>query len=182
MSTAQPIAPSRGVKWSAAVLAALLGVAAVLLFAAIYFALPAHNHYYALIGIGILALVFSVGSYFAEAFSQRPVAQRALAWGFMAMGFTVLLVSIALGPMFIQLALVAEFVALLVVVLALIVAVAFIAWRTRALAATELRLRKREAWQASGSPSALDYPAAHAPSTPQVPAPAPNDPAPPRSP
>lgn len=175
-------APSVGTKWSAALIAGLLAVAAALLFYAIYVALPQQHHYWALIAIGILALLFAFGSYLAESLSRAPVAQRSFAWGFFAMGFAVLIVSIALGTTYSVLTLFGELIALVVVILALVVAVALIAWRTRALQATQERLRKREAWQNAPTTSALDYAAAHTPSVPQVPtAPAPNSP-PPRSP
>ncbi len=181
MATPAQAPGSSGPKWSAWIIGGLLGVAAALLFFAIYVALPFAHHYYALLGIGILALVFSGGAYLAEAFSARPTAQRAVAWGFFGMGFAILFATIALGSMYGVLTLFGQLIALLVVVLALIVAVAFIGWRSRALAATQVRLAKRVAWQSTAPASALDYPAAHAPTVPQVPAPPPGS-APPRSP
>ncbi len=151
------------------------------MFFAIYVALPFAHHYYALLGIGILALLVSGGAYLAEAFSARPTAQRAVAWGFFGMGFAVLFATIALGSMYGVLTLFGQLIALIVVILVLVVAVAFIGWRSRALAATQVRLAKRAAWQSSPPGSALDYSAAHTASVPQVPAPPPGS-TPPRSP
>lgn len=181
-ATSPPPRSETVTKWSALVLGILLAVAAGLLFTAIYVALPVPHHYFALIAIGILSLFFSFGSYLAEAFSRRPVAQRALAWGFFGMGFAILLVTIALGPMYGVLSFLAELVSLFVVILALIVAVVFIGWRMRSQAATEERLARRAAWQGTNPPSALDYAAAHTPSAPQVPSPPAGGNAPPRSP
>ena len=179
--TAPPGRPAAA-RWSGALIAALLLVAAGLLFAAIYLALPSYHHYYALIAIGILALVFGAVSYFAEAFSRNPVAQRSAAWGFFGMGFAVLIVSIVLGPSYGVLSTIGELISLVVVILVLVVAVALAAWRARSTAATQERLAKRAAWQNAPASSALDYAAAHAPSVPQVPGSSPADPAPPRSP
>ncbi len=183
MAGSSPPSRARSVsQWSAAILGILLAVAAGLIFAAIYIALPVPHHYWALVAIGILCLFFAFGSYLAEALSRRPIAQRALAWGFFAMGFAILIVTVALGPMYGTLTVLGQLIGLFVVILALIVAVAVIGWRMRSEAATEERLARRAAWQASQPASALDYPAAHGPTVPQVPTPPPGGNAPPRSP
>lgn len=182
MTAAPAPASAPAAKWSPVILTALLLLAAGLLFAAIYFALPADHEFYALVLIGILALFFCVASYFAEALSRTPVAQRSMAWGFFGMGFAVLFASVLLGPMYIGLSIVVELIALVVLVLALVVAVAFVGWRSRSKAATRERLAKREAWQAANSPSALDYAAARSPTSPQIPTPPPAESTPPRSP
>ncbi len=179
-----PSSPARpaAALWSAAILSALLVIAAALLFAAIYIAIPAQTHFWALLVIGILSLFFALASYLAEALSRNPLAQRSFAWGFFGMGFAVLFGTIILGQTYGVLTLVGELIALVVIVLALVVAVAFIGWRSRTQAATQERLRKREAWQASNPSSALDYSAAHTPSAPQVPTPPMGGDSPPRSP
>ncbi len=163
------------------VLTVLFLVAAALLFAGIYFALPGVFHYYALLTIGILSLFLALGSYLAEAFSREPTAQRAMAWAFFAMGFAVLLFTIALGPTYGVLSTVGMLMALVVVIVALIVAIALITWRVRSVRATEAREAPREAWRQTSPPSALTYAAANSPSVPQVTPPPSNEP-PPRSP
>ncbi len=178
-----PPAPSTARLLGAALLTGLLLVAAGLLFAALYVVLPAQHHYGALLAIGVLSLFFALGAYLAESLSRNPAAQRALAWGFFGMGFAVLLVTVALGPMYGALTVLGQLLGLLITVLALVIAIAFIAWRARTVEATARRLAMRAAWQSSQPASALDYPAATGPSVPQVPpSPPASDPAPPRSP
>ncbi len=182
--------PSTGLRpvrdrWSGAVLTALFLVLAVLIFAALYFALPAQSHFYALIAIGIVSLLFALGSYLAEAASKQPTAQRSLAWGFFGMGFAVLLLTVGLSTTYGILGITAALVGLILIVVVLFVTVLLIAWRGRAVRATENQQVARAAWRAESAPSAFSYATANSPSVPQtVPAPPTGGPAspPPRSP
>ena len=161
-------------KWSGMLLTALFLVAAVLLFALIYVALPSHQHFWALILIGVVALFLSLGSYLAEALSREPTAQRSLAWGFFGLGFAVLFLTIGLGPYYGLLSTVYTLLGLLLTVAALIITVALIAWRGRAVRRTENREVSRQAWRDETAPSAFQYAAANSPSVPEA-APAPGD-------
>jgi apolipoprotein N-acyltransferase len=157
--------PVKG-KWSALVLTALFLAVAIILFVLIYLAFPANQHFTALITIGILSLVFAVLCYLAESLSRDPVSQRSLAWGFFGMGFTVLLLSIGLGPYYNVLSPVAQLYGLLFTILALIVALALIGWRIRAVRATENLEVARGSWRNEPTPSAFSYAAAQSPSVP----------------
>jgi hypothetical protein len=168
--------------WGAPVLAALFLVIAALVFGATYYLLPQSNHYFALITIGVLALVFALGSYLAEASSRQPTIQRALGWGFFGMGFTVLIVSIALGPTYSVLTTVTALIGLAIVVAVLAISVGLMMWRVRSVAQTEAREAPREAWREEPSPSALSYATATSPSVPAVTPPPPSPGPPPRSP
>jgi len=173
-------APSTG--WGAWILATIFLVIAALVFAALYYSFPSSNHWYALIGIGIVALVFSLGSYLAEAASREPTIQRSLAWGFFGMGFAVLLITIGLGPMYIGLGTVLTLVGLIVTLAALFITVGLIMWRVRAVQRTASREAPREAWRQEPTPSALSYTTANSPSVPAVTPPPPAQSPPPRSP
>ena len=172
-------------RWSGLVLTVAFLAIAAILFVAIYLSLPGQQHYWALITIGILALIFALGSYLMEALSREPTAQRSLAWGFFGMGFAVLLLTIGLAPSYGLLGVATALFSLLVVLIVLIVAVALIAWRGRAVRATENQQVSRAAWRNEPAPSAFSYATANAPSVPTT-APPPSTPtsppSPPRSP
>lgn len=166
-------------------LSVLFLLIAAILFYLIYLAFPASQHFYGLLWIGILSLIFALLSYFAESFSRDPTAQRSAAWGFFGMGFAVLFLTIGLAPYYgISLG-IWQLVGLLFTLIALVVSVALIGWRLRALQSTSSRLAVREQWRERPAPSAFSYAAANSPSVPAT-APAPPVPAgdspPPRSP
>lgn len=187
MSTPNPTAPSpvAGGRWSGLVLTAIFLVAAAILFYLVYVALPSSEHFYGLVWIGILALVFAIGSYLAESFSRDPTGQRSLAWGFFGMGFAVLFLTLGLAPSYGVSLGNWQLLGLLLTLIALGVAVGLIGWRMRALQATARRETVREAWRDRPVPSAFSYAAANAPSVPTTATP-PSPPAgstgPPRSP
>jgi MFS family permease len=175
-------------RWSGALLTALFLVLAVVVFLLIYYAFPGNQHYTALLLIGIVSLIFALGSYLAESFSRDPSYQRSLAWGFFGMGFAVLFLTVGLGPYYISsITTVDQLAGLVVLLVVLIVTVALIAWRVRAVRATENREVPRAAWRSESAPSAFSYAAANSPSVPQtsqIPTPPPSSPpgTPPRSP
>ncbi len=154
----------RPAAWGAWLLAAIFLVIAGLVFAALYFAYPNDGHWYALLGNGIIAVLFSLGSYLAEAASREPTIQRSLAWGFFGMGFAVLLLTVVLGPTYGVPSTVGSIEGLIVVLAALFITVGLMMWRVRALHATASREAPREAWRHEPAPSALNYAAATAPS------------------
>jgi len=181
MATA-PMARPQPAGWGAWVLAVLFLVIAALVFAGLYLAFPQTNHWYGLLGIGIVALFFALGSYLAEAASREPTIQRSLAWGFFGMGFAVLLFTVGLGTMYGVTTLVGTLIGLIIVVVALFVSVGLMMWRIRSVARTRAREAPRDAWRREPSPSALTYATATSPSVPEVtPPPAAGNP-PPRSP
>jgi hypothetical protein len=182
MATTMPGGRATPAGWGAPILAALFLIVAALVFAGVYYALPQSNHYFALLTIGILALIFSLGSYLAEAASRQPTIQRSLAWGFFGMGFAVLIVSIALGPTYNVLTIVTALVGLAVTVAALAIAVGLMMWRVRAVARTAAREAPRQSWRQEPSPSALSYSTATGPSVAAVTPPPPSQNPPPRSP
>jgi len=188
MSSPSPSVQPVATKWSGMLLTALFVVFAVVVFLLIYFAFTANQHYTALLLIGIVSLFFALGSYLAESLSRVPSYQRSLAWGFFGMGFAVLFLTVGLGPYYVSsITTVDQLAGLAVLVAVLIISVALIAWRVRAVRATENREVPRAAWRAETAPSAFSYAAAHSPSVPQVdqmPTNAPSSPpgAPPRSP
>ncbi len=184
MSTAPPhdpaTVPRQGT--SAYVITAILLVAAALLFYAIYLALPAQQHFVALLWIGALALVFGLASYLLGSVSRDPAAQRSVAYGFLGMGFATLFFSVGLGHYYgveSQLGMIEGLIALLLLV---VVVVAGIAWRTRTRLSDRAREETRAAWRDQAStPSAFSYAAANGPAVP-VQAPPPGRSPPPRSP
>jgi MFS family permease len=144
---------------AAAVLAAVLLVIAVLLFFALYLFLPQQNHFYALIAIGAAALGFALAAYLAQALSRDASAPRAVAWGFLGMGFTILIGTVAFAPNA-NLSNLERVVGLLVLFVFLAGVVVGVIWRADELAAESRRRRKREAWERRRPVSAFEYPAA----------------------
>jgi len=182
MSSPSPALKPVGEKWSGVVLTAIFLAIAALVFVGVYLAFPQNSHYLALILIGFLALLFGGVSYLAEALSRDPVAKRSLAWGFFGMGFAVLFLSFGLGPYYGVIGQITAIEGLLVVLVLLFVAVAFIRWRGRSTRATENQQIPREAWRSEPAPSAFSYAAANSPSVPATaPPPSSPPPSPPRS-
>ena len=189
MSTPSPSIQPVATRWSGTLLTALFVVFAVVVFLLIYYAFPANQHYSALLLIGVVSLFFALGCYLAESVSRDPSYQRSLAWGFFGMGFSVLFLTVGLGPYYISsITTVDQLTGLAILIALLIITVALIAWRVRAVRATENREVPRAAWRAENAPSAFSYAAANSPSVPQTsqiptnapPAPPPSTP--PRSP
>jgi hypothetical protein len=148
------------VRISAAVLTLILLVIAGLLFLGIFLALPAEQHFSALLFIGGLSLLFALLSYFAQGFAREPVVQRSLTWGFLGMGFATLFltVSFAQNP---EVAFFPwRFGGLILLMILLAGVIGFAAWRARTLGEEHSRLRSRQSWDSRPAPSAFDYPAA----------------------
>ncbi len=169
MSTPAPAAPRAQPRLAGLVLGLLLLAAAAILFYLVYAAFPAHDHFGGLLAIGILSLLFALGSYFGEAFSREPVTQRTLAWAFFGLGFAVLFLTIAIGPTYGAINATWQLIGLLITLVVLIVAVALISWRTAALQRTEKRMVARKAWDEEPAPSAFAYATAASPDAPVVP-------------
>ncbi|HYB78302.1 MAG TPA: hypothetical protein VEG66_00890 [Thermoplasmata archaeon] len=169
MTTPSPSVQPVATRWSGPLLTALFLVFAVVVFLLIYYAFPANQHYTALLLIGVVSLFFALGSYLAEAASRDPSYQRSLAWGFFGMGFAVLFLTVGLGPYYVSsITTVDQLIGLAVLVAALIITVVLIAWRVRAVRATENREVPRAAWRSETAPSAFSYAAANSPSVPQT--------------
>jgi len=168
MTSGAPTTVPVRTRWSAWLLTALFVGVAAILFTLIYLTLPAHQHYGALLLIGVLSLFFAIGCYLAESLSRDPMAQRSLAWGFFGLGFAVLYLSIGLAPYYGLLSTLFWLFGLLLTTVALIVAIVLIAWRVRAVGRTANREVKREAWRNQSPPSAFSYAAANSPSVPQA--------------
>ncbi|HTW40388.1 MAG TPA: hypothetical protein VMF04_06015 [Thermoplasmata archaeon] len=182
MSTpSAPTAPARS-KTNAAVLTAIFLVVAAILFYLVYLALPSSQHFYGLLWIGILALIFAVVCYLAESLSRDPAAQRSLAWGFFGMGFAVLFLTIGLAPSYGVSLGTWQLIGLLLTAIALGISIALVGWRLRAVQATQSREAVRDQWRERPAPSAFSYAAANSPSVPQTAPPPANSPPPPRSP
>ncbi len=147
---------------SGLVLAVLFLAVAALLFVAVYYVLPGHDHFYGLIAIGILSLFFALGAYLAEAFSTQAPIQRAVSWAFAGMGFATLLLTLVFAPNS-PLSFVSTIIGILLVLLVLIVAVAGTRWRVGQERGVAQRESQREAWRARPAPSAFTYATAHPP-------------------
>jgi hypothetical protein len=141
---------------SGAVFAAILLVVAALLFYFVYLVVSPTSAFQALLWIGFLALVFALVAYLMESAVAQPLLARAVSWGFMGMGFTVLFVTIGLYPDSsvtttnrIELAIGA--------LVLLAIAVLGVYWRSGQLPAEAQRNESRAAWQARPTVSAFDY-------------------------
>ena len=183
-STMQPVRTG----WSGALLTALFLALAVVVFLLLYLSFTTDQHYTALLLIGIVSLLFALGCYLAESLSRTPSYQRSLAWGFFGMGFSVLFLTVGLGPYYNITTTIEALEGLVVLLIVIIVTVALIAWRVRAVRATENQQIPRAGWRNETPPSAFSYAAANSPSVPTTAPPASTPPAspppstPPRSP
>jgi hypothetical protein len=151
--------PSR---FGAVLLAAIFGVALVLLFVVIYLVTPVEFN--ALLEMGVLALILGLVAYFAQALSRDPSIQRALGWGLGAMGFFLLFADVWLGPAPPNpwtVTTKVEVTLLLVALLAIAAVLGF--WRMRGLASTERRMEQRASWDHRPPVSAFDYATGKAP-------------------
>jgi hypothetical protein len=180
VTTPSTAAPPARQGLSAILLTVLFLVAAALLFFGIYISLPSNSHFGALLLIGVLSLVFAGGSYLAESASRDPAAQRSLAWGFLAMGYTTLFLSVGLGPRYGVESVGWMLLGLLLLVVFLAITIVLIGWRIRALQMTQHQEVARAAWRNETPVSAFSYPAASGPSVPTTtPPPAPGGRSPP---
>jgi hypothetical protein len=168
---------------SAAALGILLLAIAVLAFVGIYLALPGQGHFYALVWIGILALIMAAASYVGSSLTRDPSAVRLATFGFLGMGFAILLLTIAVGPdnpllPSGQSTSIGQ-IAWLIVLLVLLVGVVFGArWRANEMGRQNRRSEQRTEWGQSTPKSAFEYAAAQTTSAP----PAASPPAPTSSP
>jgi peptidoglycan/LPS O-acetylase OafA/YrhL len=154
---------------AAALIAGIFVIIAALLFIGIYFALPEHNHFDALLWIGSLSLVFCVGAYFSQAVSRDALVQRSLAWGFLGLGFAVLFLTVGLAPNS-EWSPMARLDGLIVLFLLLAGAAGAVAWRLRGMNEEEQRARARREWSRRPTLSAFNYafPGTPAPPVPEA--------------
>jgi len=163
-------------KWSGVLLTGLFLVLAAVIFLLVYYAFTADEHYTALLLIGVISLIFALGCYLAESFSRDPTYQRSLAWGFFGMGFAVLFLTVGLGPYYLSsITVVDQLEGLVILLVVLIVTVALIGWRVRAVRATQNQQVSRAEWRQEPTRSAFSYAAANSPGVPTV-APPPSTP------
>lgn len=164
---------------SAVVLGALLVIIAVLVFLGIYLAVPGNGHFYALIWIGILALIFAFASYIGSSLTRDPSAARLATFGFLGMGFAVLILTITVGPDN-PLNQTAQVGSLIVVLLLLVGVVIMARWRAGELGRESRRSEQRTEWAQTPPKSAFEYAAAQtATPPPAAPPPSGGPPSPP---
>lgn len=162
---------STRVRFSAVLLTLLFLVVAALIFVGVYLALPGDQHFWALVTIGILSLLFALFSYFSQALSREPIFQRSLTWGFLGMGFATLFLTVVLAPNP-DAPFGARFAGTILLLLVLTVVVGVAIWRARTLGQEHARTKTRENWESRPPPSAFTYSAAQgAPGAPSEPAP-----------
>jgi hypothetical protein len=146
-----------GTSLGAIVAVATLAAASALLFLLIWFVLPGDNHYLALATIGILSLLFALGSTIGRAFTRGDYALKALAWGYVGLGFALLIGSLILAGSMSFIGLLFEIVGLLLVVLLMGIVAGLAVWGAGSLVSTQRREMRRESWRAATPASAFDY-------------------------
>jgi hypothetical protein len=159
-----PVPRPRGVPIASIVFGAILVVVAVLVFLGVYVLLPQQEHFNALLWIGVLSLLFSVGAYFAQALTSDPLFTRSLSMGFLALGFVTLFLTVGLAPNT-EWGPLSRLLGIIVLLLLLAMAVAAIGWMARSQASEERRMRTRQEWKRSPTLSAFDYASPGAPPT-----------------
>ena len=151
-----------------AVLVVLFLALAALVFVGIFLLVTTPHQFWALFAIGLVALVFAIGAYFAQAFAREPTLMRAVAYGFGAFGFGVLFLTTLLFPFLYSgiISLSLEVDLLILLVLFAIVPVGFALMGARNRASEVRRAEARQQWRASTPPSAFSYAAAQPPAAP----------------
>lgn len=170
--------PSTAGRLAGAVLLLMFLVLAGLVFLGIYLAISTPYHFWALFAIGLVSLVFAVGSYFGQALSRQPFAQRALAYGFAAFGFGLLFLTTLLFP-YLYGGIISQSLEIGLLILLIIMAIVPVVGAmtgARNRASETYRQQARAQWRESAPPSAFSYAAAQPPATPP---PASNGPTPP---
>jgi hypothetical protein len=160
-------APPKGGSVSAWVLAGLFVLVAALIFFGVYLVLPGQHHFWALITIGIVSLVFALFSYVARALSRQGSIQQGFAWGFAAFGLAVMFLSVIgfpyLYPNSSPLSQLGEVVALILLILVVIIVVVATRWRGQGEQSVARREGARAAWRGQSPPSAFSYATAQVP-------------------
>ncbi|MCI4324053.1 MAG: hypothetical protein L3K03_08625 [Thermoplasmata archaeon] len=146
--------PVRGA-WGAVAGAALLVVAGIVFFLIYITSSSANSHAGGLTEIGILALVFALGSYLAQSLGTDPLPFQVAQWSFTGFGFAVLFLTL--------LWLTFNLIGVIVVLLLVVVVALAARWGAGARASEERRGDERRNWQSSSPPSAFSYTAAQAP-------------------
>jgi membrane-associated HD superfamily phosphohydrolase len=142
-----------------AVLVAVLAVAAALVFLLVY--LVVTPPVYALIVMGVVALVFAAITYIARSFTRDPGVARAASWGFIALGSALLVLTFAFPDSTLSTVQRTQGEILSLIVVA-IVAVG-VWWLTRANVAVEQREVARRDWDSRPPVNALSYTTAQPP-------------------
>jgi O-antigen/teichoic acid export membrane protein len=146
--------------------------ASILLFVAIWFALPQYSHYLALATIGIVSLIFALVTSLGRAFTRDGGSFKSLSWGYAGLGFALLVGSVVLAGSASILGVVLELTLLVIVVVVIGIVAGLAAWGSGSARMAQQREMQREAWRASTPPSAFDYTTAR-PNIPGAPATAP---------
>jgi hypothetical protein len=132
-------------------------VASVLLFVAIWFALPGYMHYEALATIGIVSLIFALVTSLGRAFTRGGATLKPLSWGYAGLGFALLVGSLVLAGSASIINVVLELVLLVIVVILIGIVAGLAAWGSGSARMAQQREMHREAWRASTPRSAFDY-------------------------
>ena len=167
-ATGTPAATPTG---GAAVVTIVILVASVLIFVAIWFALPQYSHYLALATIGIVSLVFALLTSVGRAFTRASGGLKSVSWGYAGLGFALLIGSLVLAGAASIIGAVLELVFLVIVVILIGIVAGLAAWGSGSARMAQQREMRREAWRASTPRSAFDYTTAR-PNIPATPAPA----------
>jgi hypothetical protein len=156
-------------------LSAIILLIAGLVFLGIYWA--DGDHFGALQWIGSVSLFFAVVCYLAQSLSSDPSVQRAIGWGFLAMGFTLLFGTDLLNP---SISSGGRLVGAILLLVLLAVAIGGVVWRMRTADSDRTRQRLRDDWAGRPAPNAFDYatvtPAAMPPASNSAPPPYPPPP------
>lgn len=148
---------ARGTSLGAIVAVVTLAAASALLFLLIWFVLPEDDHYLALATIGILSLFFALGTTVGRAFSHADLALKMLSWGYVGLGFALLIGSLVIAGSMSFIGLVFELVGLVLVVVLMGIVAGLAVWGSGSARATQRREMQRQAWKASTPASAFDY-------------------------
>ncbi|MGI0054016.1 MAG: hypothetical protein ACREC5_00945 [Thermoplasmata archaeon] len=137
----------------------MLAIAAVLFYLLWVLESPSST-FYALVGIGVLALVFGAVAYILEALVARPELGQAVSWGFLGMGFAVLFATAGFYPDGSVFFVPTRLGLILGTLAALAVVILGFYWRSGQIPAEEARIAERRPWQSRPAVSAFEYPTA----------------------
>jgi hypothetical protein len=133
---------------------------AALIMILIYVGLPGNDHVTALLGMGVVALVFALIAYFASSLSPTSLTGNLPWWGLSGLGFALLFLTLAFAPDANIGGFGNRILGLILTLLALAVVVASAYWMRMSKAGVAKAEQARAEWAAKPPANALDYPQA----------------------
>jgi hypothetical protein len=156
-----PTGPATGLR---AALGLIFLAIAALIMILIYVSFPANDHVTALLGMGVVALVFALIAYFASSLSPTSLTGNLSWWGLAGLGFALIVLTLGFAPDADIGGFGNRILGFILTLLALAAVVASAYWMRVSKAGVAKESQARAEWAAKPPANALDYPQAAPPS------------------